>query len=89
MTPYLLHLIYAIGLQWFVFQYRYMGWVKLLLSKFRLGQILSECVYCQTIEASAVVYLLMPQGTIQEMVLACLANGLIGLVISQWLKELP
>jgi hypothetical protein len=31
----------------------------------------------------------LPHGSIQEMALSCLANGLIGLAVGQWLKRLP
>ena len=93
MDKFLLLSLFAISLRWFLFRYKLTAWFRGLLQSpnWWITNELLACCYCQTIEASVVVYgslYLAGELTFQvSHVFAILANGWIAIAIDYWIEQ--
>lgn len=77
-------LLFSLGLRWLVFEYHGFKWLRgwLMSSGVPLLRALVGCIYCQTIECSTIVYLLLAGDcSLMSEALAILANGMLAMTI--------
>ena len=86
LPDYLLLLAYTLGLKQLLFDYKKTQWLRDRIATIPLLNELNHCVYCQTIEVSFVVYVILGKFSIDS-VLAILANGFIAIAIDNSIRN--
>ena len=80
----------SLGLRWFLFQYSLLHPVREWLEKSRASWFFSKlfaCPYCQTFEASVIVYLLTTPFDIVTGVLAGLFNAYVAIALEHLIES--